>query len=107
MSDWNPGPQIVWQSQKGEGVRMSVEDLRRKSGKFHRRIRRRNSQEYLAGLAVVAYFSFAAWRTPDSLARAGFGMIVAGVLYLVWHLHRNGSARDAPAEMGLSSGVQF
>ncbi len=104
----SPGsPQSIWQSQKEEGIRMSVEDIRRKAGKFHNRILWRNVREYAAAVLVAVFFAFQWWQTPDFLTRAGFALIIAGMAYLVWHLHRQGAARGVPAEMGLSSGVEF
>lgn len=34
-------PQSIWQSQKGEGVRMPVDDIRRKAKKFRNKWHRR------------------------------------------------------------------
>jgi hypothetical protein len=100
-------PQSVWQSQQEEGIRMSVEDIRRKAGKFHNRVVSRNVREYAAALMVAVFFGFQWWHTPDLLTRAGFALIIVGVAYVVWYLYQQGSARGVPAEMGLSSGVEF
>jgi len=97
----------VWQNQKTEGIRMSADDLRRKAKQFHGKILWRNLREYLAVLAVAALFGFEFWRTTDVLARAGFALTIAGMLYLVWQLYRKGSSRALPAEMGLASGLEF
>jgi len=35
--------------------------------------------------------------------RAGYGVMIAGMLYLAWQLHRKGSSRSLPEEMGLAS----
>lgn len=100
-------PQSIWQNQKGEGIRMSVDDIRRKAKKFQSKILWRNAREYVAALVVVVFFLYDFGRTTDVLTRAGFGLIIAGMLYLVWQLHRRGSSRSVPEEMGLASGVQF
>jgi hypothetical protein len=86
---------------------MSVDEIRRRAGKFHRKIYWRNSREYVAGLVVVVFFGFQFWRVPDALTRVGFGLMIAGMLYLIGQLHRKGSARSLPAEMGLASGLDF
>lgn len=101
------GPRSVWQNQKLEGIRMSADELRRRAGKFQRRIFWRNAREYVAALVVVVFFGFQFWRTPDAVTRAGFVLISAGALYLVWHLGRRGSSRSLPVEMGLASGLEF
>ena len=97
----------VWQNQPSEGMRMSVDEIRQGAGKFERKIYWRNAREYVAGLVVVVFLGFEFWRTSDALARVAFGLIIAGVLYLIWHLHRRGSSQSLPADLGLASGVEF
>jgi hypothetical protein len=86
---------------------MSVDEIRHQAGKFRKKIYWRNAREYVAALVVVVFFGFEFWRTSDALTRVGFGLMIAGMLYLIWHLHRKGSARSLPAEMGLASGLEF
>lgn len=97
----------VWQNQPSEGIRMSVDEIRRRAGKFHKKIYWRNAREYVAALVVVVFCGFMVWRVSDALTRVGLGLMIAGMLYLIWHLHRKGSARSLPAEMGLASGLDF
>jgi hypothetical protein len=56
---------------------------------------------------MVVFFGFEFWRVPDALTRVGMGLMIAGMVYLIWQLHRKGSARSLPAEMGLASGLDF
>jgi hypothetical protein len=86
---------------------MSVDEIRHRAGKFQKKIYRRNAREYVAGLAAVVFIAFEFWRMPDALTRVGMGLMIAGMLYLIWQLHRKGSARSLPAEMGLASGLDF
>jgi len=97
----------VWQNQPSEGIRMSVDEIRHRAGKFHKKIYWRNALEYVASLAVVVFFAFEFWRTTDALTRVGFGLFIAGLVYIVGQLHRKGSSRSLPAEMGLASGLDF
>jgi len=97
----------VWQNQPSEGMHMSVDEIRHRAGKFQKTIYWRNAREYAAGLAVVVFFGFEFWRTSDALARVAFGLMIAGMLYLIWHLHRRGSAQSLPRGMGLASGIEF
>lgn len=97
----------VWQNQPSEGMLMSVDEIRRRAGKFHNKIYWRNAREYVAGLVVVVFLGFDFWRTPDALTRVGHGLIIAGMMYLMWQLHRKGSTRSLPVEMGLASGLEF
>ncbi|MGO9094561.1 MAG: hypothetical protein ACLQGV_05005 [Bryobacteraceae bacterium] len=86
---------------------MSVEDIRRKAGSFQSKIFWRNAREYVTALAVVIFFGFQLFLTRDALMRAGYGVMIAGMMYLAWQLHRKGSSRSLPEEMGLASGLEF
>ena len=101
------GLKDVWQSQSLEGTRMSADDIRRKAKKFQSKVFWRNAREYAAALVVVVIFGFDFWRTSDTLARVAFGLIIAGTLYVMWHLHQKGASRNLAAEMGLASGLEF
>lgn len=97
----------VWQNQKTEGIQMSVDEIRRRAGKFQSKIYRRNAREYVASFIVVVFFGYEFWRAPDLLTHAGFALMIAGVLYIAWQLHARGSARSLPGELGLSSNLEF
>ena len=86
---------------------MSVDQIRSSSGKFQRKIRWRNAREYVAALAVVIFFGFRFTRVDDLLLRTGFGVIIAGVLYVVWQLYSKGSSKPLPQDAGLSNCVEF
>ena len=97
----------LWQRQKTEGVRMTVEQVQASAGKFQRRIQRRNAREYVAAVAVVLIFAFEFWRAGEVLARIGFALVIAGTVYLAWHLHSRGSWEPLPKDAGLSSVIDF
>jgi multisubunit Na+/H+ antiporter MnhG subunit len=86
---------------------MSLDDLRYKMHKFERKIAWRNRREYIAGVIVVMVFSFYLWRFPTLFLRIGSCLTIAGALYMMYQLHRKGSVRPAPAEMGLHSCIEF
>jgi len=97
----------LWQSQPTEGVRMSVEQIQAAAGKFQRRIHWRNLREYVTAVLLVAFFSYEFFRGGDLLVRTGFGLMIAGIFYLIWHLLSKGSWRPLPADAGLSSCIDF
>jgi len=97
----------IWQNQPSGGIRMSVDEIHRRAGKFQKKIYWRNAREYIAALVVVVFIGFDFWRTSDALTRVAFAMIIAGVVYAMWHLHRRGSSRSLPADLGLASGIEF
>ena len=95
------------QGQPTEGVRMSIDQIRVSAGAFQRKIQGRNVREYVAAIAVVVFFSYEFSRAGDVLARIGFGLIIAGTFYLIWHLLSKGSWRLLPEDAGLSSCIDF
>jgi len=97
----------VWQNQPSERIRMSVDEIRRRAEKFQKKIYWRNAREYVAALIAVVFGGFEVWLLPDALMRVGIGLMIAGMLYLIWHLHRRGSARSLPADLGLASSLEF
>ena len=97
----------LWQSQKTEGVRMSVEQIRLSAGKFQRRIEWRNARESIGAFAAAAFFAFEFALTNDLLMRIGFGLLIAAAFYMVWQLYTRGSWRRLPEDAGLSSCIEF
>jgi hypothetical protein len=86
---------------------MSVDELRLRAGKFQKKTYWRNAREYVAGLLVVVGAGYLFWYMPDALTRVGLALMIAGALYVIWHLHRRGSSRTLPADLGLASGLEF
>jgi hypothetical protein len=97
----------LWQSQPGERLRVSPEDLQRRMSKFERTIARRNLLEYVAAAFVITIFVYYAWMFPTLLLRLGCGLLIVGTLYVVYQLHRRASARPVPADLGLRSCADF
>ena len=102
-----PDIRQVWQQQKTEEIRMSIEEIRRRAGKLNRRVWQRNAREYVASLIVALFFGYDFWRSDDTLERAGYGLIVAGTLWVAWQLHRRGRAMAMPEDMGAAGSVEF
>jgi hypothetical protein len=101
-NDWKS----LWQSQKVEPVTMPLEEIRRKALGFQRGIRNRNLVEYAAALIVLVYFGSTMFHYPG-LMRAGAALIIAGVLHMVWQLHRRGSNRSVPSDLAVHSCIAF
>ena len=97
----------LWQSQPAESPRIRPEDFLRKMDKFERRIFWRNMREYAAGVVVIASFGYYGWKLHGLLVRLGAGLIIAGALTVMFELHRRGSVRTAPADLGLSTCIDF
>lgn len=97
----------VWQRQTVEPLKMSIDEIRVKARKHERMVRRRNAIEYFAVALVVASFAYTIWHLHAALMRLGSGLCIAGLIYMAVQLHRRGSARAVPPEMGLLSGIDF
>jgi hypothetical protein len=97
----------LWQSQPTEPPKIHPEDFRRKMDKFERRIFWRNMREYAAGVVVIVGFGYFGFKLHGLLVRVGAGLIVAGALAVMFELHRRGSVRTAPADLGLSTCIDF
>lgn len=93
----------AWQAGGGGAALPSPAELHKAASRFDRRVRNRNLREYVAGIAVIAWFGFVAATTPLPLLKLACGLIVAGTLIVLWQLHRRGAAADTPAAMGAAS----
>ena len=78
----------MWQEQPAEPLRLSAGEIREKSRRFQRTIGWRNAREYLAGLLVILVFGWLAWTARSTVSRAGHGLVVAGMLYVLRRLRR-------------------
>jgi hypothetical protein len=97
----------IWQSQTVEPLKMSIDQIRVRARGHERMIRRRNAIEYFAVALVVASFAYNIWHLHAVLMRLGSGLCIAGLIYMAVQLHRRGTAKAVPAEMGLLSGIDF
>jgi hypothetical protein len=97
----------LWQNQKTEGVRMSVEQVRLEAGRFQRKISARNLREYVVALLLIIYFGFWFSRITQVVAKVGFGLLIAGIAHLVWHMLSKGSPGTIDEMAGLSDWIQF
>ena len=54
--EMNPNdPRNLWQGQEVEKVILTVDEVRRRSARFERRVHWRNVREYIAGVFVIAF----------------------------------------------------
>jgi hypothetical protein len=82
----------LWVSEQEEKYTMSMTELAAHSTRLHRRVQRRNMIEYLAAGLVIAVFAWMAYVVPVWPVRLGAIMIIAGALYVCWHLNRTASS---------------
>jgi hypothetical protein len=97
----------LWQSQKTEITPMSLNEIHSKARKFQTRIRWRNGREFAGGLLAAAFMAYFAWHASDGLNRTAACLCIAGITWVMIQLHRRGSARNLPSEMGNASYLDF
>jgi hypothetical protein len=97
----------LWQGQGSGAMPPTLEELRKKGDKFHSQIVWRNLREYLAVALMVPYFGYFVWTSRMPLMRVGNGLMIAGLLYMAFQLHRRAAAADAPAKMGWKTCLNF
>jgi small-conductance mechanosensitive channel len=97
----------LWQKQETDDVQISVDELRRKASAFQKRIRRRNIREYAAAVLVIVAFSWFFVVSHELVPRISFALIVLSTFWVVYNLHRRGSVKAAPADMGRANSIQF
>jgi Flp pilus assembly protein TadB len=97
----------IWQDQNPEATQMSIDEIRTKARNFERKIRLRNFREYLAAAVVAAAFIWFAWHSPWPIVRVGHLLVAAGALCFAYELHRRGSSRTQPKELGTKGCLDF
>jgi hypothetical protein len=106
MEVQNPA-QKLWQDQPVEGIKMSAEEIRKRAGKFERKIRWRNRRESVGCLIVSGLFAYFLVDTHEFLFRIAYGLFIAAMIWIAIQLHRKGSVQSLPAGLEASSSLQF
>ncbi|HKV80717.1 MAG TPA: hypothetical protein VJP02_21390 [Candidatus Sulfotelmatobacter sp.] len=99
--------QKIWQDQPVEGIKMSAEEIRRRAGKFERRIRRRNLRESVGCMIVSGLFAYFLYDTHNVLFRIAYGLFIVAMIWIAIQLHRKGFVTSLPAGLEASSSLQF
>ena len=99
-------PRNLWQSQEGESVTMTLEEIRRRAARFERRIWWRNFREYAAGILLIVWI-LALLHVLHGWDLLGPSLMLAGVIYVMIQLRRRGTARSFPAGTNTRSSIEF
>ncbi len=97
----------LWQSQPVEGVKMSVEEIRKRANKFENKIVRRNRREIVSCFIVSALFLYFLVDTPYLVFRISYGMFILAMIWIAIQIRRKGAVNSLPVELGASSSLQF
>jgi hypothetical protein len=99
--------QEIWQCQPVEGIKMSVEEIRKRSTKFAKKIFWRNVREYVAGAIAIVFLGLSVARSHNLLDRSAFALLIAGMVYVMYQLHRRGAAKSMPASVAVGPSLDF
>lgn len=109
MTHDDPGRDIkgLWQSQSEEEGRMSLDEIRRRSRRLEKIVGRRNFREYAAALLILIIVGVIGPRETNVVVAIGGTLIALGALYVVYYLHKRGSARSIPADLAVRDCIDF
>ena len=91
-------PRMLWQSQKEEQQPMTLAEIRRKAQTFQSKIQRRNIREDVLAAAGAVLFGVFIWILPGLITKVGCGLTILGIGVAVYQMHRDGAARELPAD---------
>lgn len=97
----------LWQEQETEEMKISVDELRLRAAKFQNAVRWRNLREQAACLFVIVAFGVMSWKIPQTVPRISFALIIAGAIYVAWHLQKWGAPKRAPEDLARATSVEF
>jgi uncharacterized membrane protein HdeD (DUF308 family) len=99
--------QTFWQIQPTDSFQISPADIHQMAARLQRQINWRNYREYLAAVFLIPIFGYIFCVHDALLPRLGAALIIAGIIYAVYQLHRKGSANAVPSEMGDRACLDF
>src|SRR5262245_20486948 len=97
-----------WQSQPAQGGKVPLDEVRVQAQRFQKRIRNRNIREYVSAAITCAMFGAQIWLFKQApVIRVGLVLIVAGVLLMVYQIHKWGASRPVPSDLASASCLEF
>ena len=103
----NPSIQQLWQCQPVEGKKMSIEEIRTRAAKFEKKIMWRNIREYAGSAIAAGLLTSFLVKSHDVLFQIACGLMIAGLAYMAYQLHRRTSPRSLPGDLGAANSLQF
>ncbi|MDA1315640.1 MAG: hypothetical protein O2968_20120 [Acidobacteria bacterium] len=97
----------LWQEQPTEPLAMPVNEIREKAAKFEKKVNRRNRREYFAAAYVVTAAAVYVVMGSNPVVKIACGLMIAGALFVVYHLHSRASARTLPFHVSFEKCLDF
>src|SRR5262249_14573567 len=90
-----------WQSQPGEGSKMSVEAIRVEAQRLHDRWHRRNIREYIsAAITALIFLGEILFINFPVRIRVALILFILGLVVFVYQLRKRAAPRGLPANVG-------
>jgi hypothetical protein len=86
---------------------MPLEEIQRRARRFENRIDRRNLREYIGGAIGIAAYTFYIFKFHSLVVRAGSVLVIAGVLYILFHLYKRASPGQLPTDLAFTASLEF
>ena len=86
---------------------ISLDQICVEASRFQRSIWWRNPREYAGAVVAVTVFAYYVWYFETPLLRIGSALTIIGCLYVVLQLHRRGSVKTPPQDLGSTMCLKF
>jgi hypothetical protein len=97
----------LWKDQSMTTATLSLEQVKVKAKRLHRRIAFRNAREYVGCGIVTCAFSLYLYRFPGLLMRTGCMLTILATLFIAWQMKRRASNQVLPSASGEQSWLDF
>jgi hypothetical protein len=99
--------QTLWQQQEVPPMKIDIEQLRRRSTRLYSCVNARNLRETVAGGLAGALLAWTTIGEHDPVRLSSSLLLIAGMIYVMFHLWRHGRAAALPADLGALDAVSF
>ena len=86
---------------------IDIEQLRRRSTRLYSCVHARNVRETVAGGIAATLLAWTTIGEHDVLRLSSSVLLIAGMLYVMYHLWRHGRAAALPADLGALDAISF
>jgi len=97
----------IWQGQPTEGTSMSLDEMRDRVRRMKKKGDWRNAREYAGAALLLVLVAVFGAREHNVTVLIGSGLMALAAVYVVYHLHRFGTVRRMPPDIGLRDCLDF
>ena len=100
-------PQVIWQNQPTEPLKMSATDLRRKALETQSKARFTALFTIIVGIMCCVVFAWSFARAHAALARMGYGLVSLCMIYAAYHVYKWTWPGNLPEEAPINTCIEF